>query len=106
MPVQKIVIAVSERGCRVDTRCRNHPVTGITAAIVSMNAVESHWAAWAVMPRSVISRGIALIMIVSLRITMNVASTSQRTTGGVRPGAAARPGARVVGWSAGVLAAG
>ena len=30
---------------RVLTRCRNHPVTGITAAMVSMNAVETHCAA-------------------------------------------------------------
>ena len=60
---------------------------GMTAAIVSMNAVESHWALRAVMSRSAISRGIALIMIVSLRITMNVASTSHRITAGVRAGA-------------------
>ena len=45
-----------------------------------MNAVDSHWAARAVTSNSPISRGIALIITVSLRITMKVASTSQRST--------------------------
>ena len=48
--------------------------------MVSMNAVDSHWAERAGTPNSLISRGMALTMIVSLRITMNVASTSQRRT--------------------------
>jgi hypothetical protein len=60
--------------------CRNQPVTGMTTAIESMNAVESHWAALASTAKSAISRGIALIMIVSLRITTKVAATSQRRT--------------------------
>ena len=34
---------------RVDTRCRNHPVIGMTAAMVSMKAVESHCAVCSVM---------------------------------------------------------
>ena len=55
-------------------------MTGMTTAMVSMNAVESHWAACAVTVKSPISRGIALIMIVSLRITTKVAPTSQRST--------------------------
>ena len=70
---------------RVDTRCRNQPVIGITAAMVSMKAVESHCAVCSVMFSAPISSGIALIMIVSLRMTTNVASTSSRITAGVRP---------------------
>ena len=45
-----------------------------------MNDVDSHWADRAVTSNCPISRGMALIMIVSLRITMKVASTSQRST--------------------------
>ena len=63
---------------RVVTRCRNQPVIGITTAMVSMNAVDSHCAALALTAKSTISRGIALIMMVSLRITTKVAPTSQR----------------------------
>lgn len=55
------------------------------AAIVSMNAVDTHCAARSVTARSAISRGIALIMMVSFRITTKVASTSTRMTVGVRP---------------------
>ena len=65
---------------RVVTRWRNQPVTGMTVAIVSMKAVDSHWASRAVTSNSTMSRGIALTMIVSLRITMKVASTSHRRT--------------------------
>ncbi len=79
MPAQKTVIAIVN-ACRVVTRCRNQPVTGMTTAMVSMNAVDSHWAVRAVTSNSAISRGIALIITVSLRITTNVASTSQRST--------------------------
>ena len=79
MPAQKVPIA-RPKANRVVTRCRNQPVTGITTAIVSMNAVESHCAALASTSKSTISRGIALIMIVSLRITTKVAPTSQRST--------------------------
>ena len=64
----------------VVTRCRNQPVIGMTTAMVSMNVVESHWAALASTWKSTISRGIALIMIVSLRMTTKVAATSQRST--------------------------
>ena len=56
------------------------PVAGMTTAMVSMKAVESHWAATASTSKSAISRGIALIMMVSLRITTKVAATSQRST--------------------------
>ena len=62
------------------TRWRNQPVTGMTTAMVSMNAVDSHWALRAVTSNSTISRGIALTMIVSLRMTTKVAVTSQRRT--------------------------
>jgi len=55
-------------------------VIGMTTAIASMNAVESHCAALASTWKSAINRGMALIMIVSLRITTNVAATSQRRT--------------------------
>ncbi len=79
VPAQKTPIA-SPKANLVVTRCRNQPVIGMTTAIVSMNAVESHWAAAASTEKSVISRGIALIMIVSLRITTKVAPTSQRST--------------------------
>ena len=79
VPVRKTAIAVVN-ACRVVTRCRNQPVTGMTTAIVSMKDVESHCAARAETSNSTISRGIALIMIVSLRITTKVASTSQRST--------------------------
>ena len=79
VPVQNTAIAVPN-AARVVTRCRNQPVTGMTTAIVSMNALVSHCAARASTENSTISRGIALTMIVSLRITMKVAATSQRRT--------------------------
>ena len=53
---------------------------GMTTAIVSMNAVESHCAATASMRRSSISRGMATDMIVSLRITTNVAESRSQIT--------------------------
>ena len=43
VPAQKTVIAIAN-ACRMVTRWRNQPVTGMTTAIVSMNAVDSHWA--------------------------------------------------------------
>ncbi len=79
VPAQKVAIA-SPKAKRVVTRWRNQPVIGMTTAIVSMKAVESHCAALASTSKSAISRGIALIMMVSLRITTNVAPTSQRST--------------------------
>ncbi len=93
VPAMKVAIA-TVNAVRVLTRCRNQPVTGMTDAIVSRNAVDSHCAAFTETPKSSASRGIALIMIVSLRITVNVAATSQVTTAGVRPvGAASAAGA-------------
>ena len=41
VPAQKVTIATAY-AVRVLTRWRNQPVSGITAAIVSMNTVESH----------------------------------------------------------------
>ncbi|MGY2875739.1 hypothetical protein ACVW00_002929 [Marmoricola sp. URHA0025 HA25] len=79
VPEQKTTIE-RPNACRVVTRCRNQPVTGMTTAIVSRNAVVSHWDARSVTPNSTWSRGSALTMIVSLRITMKVAATSQRST--------------------------
>jgi hypothetical protein len=79
VPAQKTAIAVAN-AARVVTRCRNHPVIGMTTANVSMNAVDSHCAERAETANWSIRRGIALIMSVSLRITMKVASTSQRST--------------------------
>ena len=50
---------------------------GITTAIVSMNAVVSHCAATAVMPRSPMRCGIATPIVVSLRIATNAAPEQQ-----------------------------
>jgi hypothetical protein len=41
VPVQKTPMA-RPNACRVVTRWRNQPVTGMTTAMVSMKAVESH----------------------------------------------------------------
>ena len=79
VPTQKVAIAVPS-AWRVVTRWRNHPVTGMTTAMVSMKALVSHCAERASTSNSAISRGMALTMIVSLRITMNVPMTSQRST--------------------------
>ena len=68
------------KACRVVTLCRNQPVTGMTTAMVSMNAVESHWAAVTSTENSRIRLGRALNMTVSFRITTNAAATSQRST--------------------------
>ena len=63
-------------------------MTGITAAMASMNAVDTHCAVCSLTSKPTINRGMALIMMVSLRIRTNVAATSTRTTAGVRPGVA------------------
>ena len=55
-------------------------IAGITTAMVSMKAVESHCALVAGTAKSRMSRGIALTMIVSLRITTNVDRTRMRST--------------------------
>lgn len=53
--------------------CSRKPEIGITVAIVSRNAVVSHRAVVAGMPRSRMRCGSATPMIVSLRITTNAA---------------------------------
>src|SRR5690606_1725852 len=83
VPMLNTVMAVAN-AVRVVTRWRNQPVTGITEAIVSMNAVESDCAATSSICSPSISWGIAFIMIVSLRMTTKAAATSHITTGGVR----------------------
>ena len=50
-------------------------MTGMTTAIVSRNAVVTHWARAAEMSRSVLITGMATLMIVSLRIAMNAAAS-------------------------------
>ena len=72
VPVEKRVIA-ARNTCRVVKRWRRKPLIGITTAIVSMNAVVSHWAATAVMPRSTMRWGIATPIVVSLRIATKAA---------------------------------
>src|SRR3954452_6904883 len=79
VPVQNTPMA-SPNACRVVTRWRNQPVTGMTTAMVSRKEVVNHWEARSVTPNSSCRRGRALTMMVSLRITMNVAATSQRST--------------------------
>ena len=79
VPAQNTAMA-RPKACRVVTRWRNQPVTGMTTAMVSMNAVESHWAVVTSTENSRIRLGRALNMIVSFRITMNAAATSQRST--------------------------
>ncbi len=79
VPAQKTPIAVP-KACRVVTRWRNQPVTGMTTAMVSMKAVESHCAVVSETSNSVFRLGRALNITVSLRITMKVAATNQRST--------------------------
>ncbi|MNY04309.1 hypothetical protein D3C86_1369770 [compost metagenome] len=52
----------------------------MTTAMVSMNAVVSHCAVLAVIPRSCIRWGIATPMIVSLRMTTKVETSSSAMT--------------------------
>src|SRR5438874_8303903 len=53
-----------------------NPVTGITTARVSAKAVDTHWPVLASIDRSFIRTGIATVMIVSLRMTTNAATSS------------------------------
>ena len=57
-------------------RSISQPVVGITTAIVSMNAVVSHWATRSTMCRSSMMRVSATFIAVSLRITTKVAMTA------------------------------
>ena len=65
---------------RVEKRCSRNPVVGMTTAMVSMKAVVSHWTVLAVRSRSTISTGSATPMIVSLRMTTKVATSSVAMT--------------------------
>ena len=70
---------------RVLRRCMRKPVVGITMAMVSMKAVDSHWAVLASMRRSSITRGTATPTMVSLRNTTNVATSIRLMTRRLRP---------------------
>src|SRR5690606_30471849 len=78
---------------------RNQPVTGMTAAMVSMKTVSDHWAVVSLMVKSAISVGTALTRVVSLRITTKVAATSSLMTSGVRPGVAVAPASGRANWA-------
>ena len=65
---------------RVENRCSRKPVVGMTTAMVSMKAVVSHCTVPAVRSRSTISTGSATPMIVSLRMTTKVATSSVAMT--------------------------
>ena len=58
----------------VDSRSSSHPVTGITTAIVSMNAVVSHCAVRSVTEKSSMMALSATFMVVSLRMTTKAAT--------------------------------
>ncbi len=79
VPTPKTLIA-PVKAVRVGTRASSQPVTGITTAMVSMKTVESHCAERADTENSIISRGIALTMIVSLMSTTKVPSSSPHKT--------------------------
>ena len=64
---------------RVVTRLSKKPVIGMTIAIVSMKAVVSHCAWTAVIPRSPMRWGIAIPIVVSLRMATKAATSSTVT---------------------------
>lgn len=72
--VKKPVAAM--KACRVVSRCRMKPVVGMTTAMVSMKPVASHCTVLELTPRSVMRRGSATFMMVSFRMTTNVAANS------------------------------
>ena len=65
---------------RVGTRRIRKPVIGMITDIVSRNPAVSHWPTLGVTRRSVIRVGSATAMIVSLRITTNVATSNTPMT--------------------------
>ena len=79
VPAEKSPIAVAYI-VRVEKRLRRNPVVGMTTAIVSMNAVVSHCASTAVIPRSPMRWGIATPIVVSLRIATKAAASSSQMT--------------------------
>ena len=78
---------------RVLNRCSRKPVIGMTTAMVSRNAVVSHCARPAVTPRSSMRRGIATLMIVSLRKTTKVDTSNRPMTSRLRAAVSALIGA-------------
>ncbi|GEK78927.1 hypothetical protein ABA31_02780 [Agrococcus baldri] len=76
---------------RVLSRLSRNPVVGMTTAIVSMNAVESHCAVTAVIASSVMSTGSATDRTVSFRIITNAVTTSTAMMGAGRMSGAGRP---------------
>ncbi len=83
VPRVKVDIAIRKIG-RVLRRCSRKPVIGITTAMVNRNAVVSHWAAPAVTLRSSIRLGMATLMMVSLRNTTKVDTSSRAITSRLR----------------------
>jgi hypothetical protein len=79
VPSVKIDMASRKIG-RVLRRCSRKPVTGMTTAMVKRNAVVSHWATLAATPRSAIRCGMATLMMVSLRNTTKVETSSRAMT--------------------------
>src|SRR5690625_2467684 len=73
VPAVNVPIALMKTA-RVENRVRMRPVVGMTTAMVSMKAVVSHCAVAAVTENSVMSRGIATLITVSLRIMTNEAT--------------------------------
>ena len=66
--------------CRVVKRCSRNPVTGMMTAIESMNALVIHWPSSGGMPRSTLRCGMAMPIVVSLRIATNAATSSSQMT--------------------------
>ena len=79
VPPEKSPMA-SKNTARVDSRCRMKPVVGITTAMVSMKPVDSHCTVGASTRRSTMRRCRATFMMVSLRITTKVATSSVTMT--------------------------
>ena len=86
---------------RVFSRWMRKPVTGMTTAMVNMNAVVNHCPVRASTPRSSMIGRNATLMVVSLRKTTNVAATMSQTTRklGGAIGAASRPATIGAAWS-------
>src|SRR5699024_3844596 len=74
VPAVNVAIAAMNTD-RVENRVRMSPVVGMTTDMVSMNAVVSHWAVAALTVNSFISRGMATLITVSLRIMTNEATS-------------------------------
>lgn|GEM_PF-3052357 len=90
VPRVKVVMAIVNTW-RVVSRSSSHPVTGITTAIVSRNAVVSHCAVRSVTPSEAMMLLSATFIVVSLRMTTKAATirTPMTPLGASGPGAAA-----------------